>query len=187
MQVIQPFQYLIATTELNNVNLSDFNKFAKSIYNQNPSVVKSNAGGYQSANLLDLPEMKELSERLTKSIRAYVGYFQFKQKPKMTNLWLSINNTKDYNVLHDHPQSKISGVFYTNAPPDSGDLIFSNPVETEHFFNNEELNEFNLYNCGKYAVKPKDGMIVIFPSFLKHEVGPNLTKNRRISFSFNFA
>ena len=144
MRLIQPFQYIVGITSLEDVDCDQFNKFAKEIFEKNPSVISSNSGGYQSPDLLSIPQIQELSERLQKAIRSYTGYFQFKNKLKMTNLWLNVNSTKDSNVLHDHPQCKLSGVFYTNAPENCGDL-----------------------------------------TFLKHEVGPNLNKNKRISFSFN--
>ena len=185
MRLIQPFQYIVGITSLEDVDCDQFNKFAKEIFEKNPSVISSNSGGYQSPDLLSIPQIQELSERLQKAIRSYTGYFQFKNKLKMTNLWLNVNSTKDSNVLHDHPQCKLSGVFYTNAPENCGDLIFSNPSETQHFFKDEDLIEFNDFNCGKHTVTPANKMVVIFPSYLKHEVGPNLNKNKRISFSFN--
>ena len=79
----------------------------------------------------------------------------------------------------------MSGIFYSNASENCGDLIFSNPVEIEHFINSSELNEYNSYNCSKYKIIPQNNMLVIFPSFLKHEVTINTSKNKKIFFSFN--
>ena len=53
MKIIQPFQYLIAVTTINNIDTSNLNKFAKKIFNEEPSVVGNNSGGYQSSNLLE--------------------------------------------------------------------------------------------------------------------------------------
>ena len=185
MRLIQPFQYIVGVTSLEDVDCDQFNKFAKEIFEKNPSVISSNSGGYQSPDLLSIPQIQELSERLQKAIRSYTGYFQFKNKLKMTNLWLNVNSTKDSNVLHDHPQCKLSGVFYTNAPENCGDLIFSNPAEIQHFINSSEVNKYNSYNCSKYKITPEDNMLVIFPSFLKREVAINTSSSKRISFSFS--
>ena len=98
---------------------------------------------------------------------------------------LNVNDIKDSNVLHDSPFCKLSGVFYSNAPKNCGDLIFSNPAEIQHFINSSEVNKYNSYNCSKYKITPEDNMLVIFPSFLKREVAINTSSSKRISFSFS--
>lgn len=185
MKIIQPFQYLIATTTINNIDTNSLNKFAKKIFNEEPSIVANNSGGYQSSNLLGREELKDLSEKIQTAIRPYTGYFTFKNNLKLCNMWLNINDIKDSNTLHDNPFTKLSGIFYSNASENCGDLIFSNPVEVEHFINSSELNEYNSYNCSKYKIIPQNNMLVIFPSFLKHEVTINTSKNKKIFFSFN--
>ena len=69
MKIIQPFQYLIATTTINNIDTSSLNKFAKKIFNEEPSIVANNSGGYQSSNLLGREEVKDLSEKIQTAIR----------------------------------------------------------------------------------------------------------------------
>ena len=185
MKIIQPFQYLIEVTTINNIDTSNLNKFSKKIFNEEPSVVGNNSGGYQSSNLLERKEIKDLSEKIQTAIRPYTGYFTFKNSLKLCNIWLNVNDIKDSNVLHDSPFCKLSGVFYSNAPKNCGDLIFSNPAEIQHFINSSEVNKYNSYNCSKYKITPEDNMLVIFPSFLKREVAINTSSSKRISFSFS--
>jgi len=44
----------------------------------------------------------------------------------------------------------------------------------------------NLYNTHKQVFLVKEGDLIIFPSYLKHYVEPNLNKKERISISFNY-
>jgi len=185
MKIIQQFQYLIATTTINNIDTSSLNKFAKKIFNEEPSIVANNSGGYQSSNLLGREEVKDLSEKIQTAIRPYTGYFTFKNNLKLCNMWLNVNDIKDSNTLHDNPFTKLSGVFYSHAPENCGNLLFSNPVEIQHFINSNEINKYNSYNSSKYQIIPQNNMVVVFPSFLKHEVAINTSKSKRISFSFS--
>ena len=100
-------------------------------------------------------------------------------------MWLNVNDIKDSNILHDNPFTKLSGIFYSNAPENCGNLFFSNPVEIQHFISSGEINKYNSYNCSKYQITPQNNMLIIFPSFLKHEVAINRSKNKTIFFSFN--
>ena len=36
-----------------------------------------------------------------------------------------------------------------------------------------------------YYIEPKEGRLVIFPSWMSHQVTPNFTNEDRISYSFN--
>ena len=45
MRLLQPFQYLIGITSLEDVDCDQFNRFAKDIFEQNPSIARSYSGG----------------------------------------------------------------------------------------------------------------------------------------------
>ena len=49
-----------------------------------------------------------------------------------------------------------------------------------------EVNSFNEYNSGVWKYSPKENLCLLFPSYLKHYVEPNLNKKDRISISFNY-
>ena len=49
----------------------------------------------------------------------------------------------------------------------------------------DSSNDLTGSNAGCISVVPKEGKIILFPSFLDHLVEPNLTHEPRISISFN--
>ena len=61
-------------------------------------------------------------------------------------------------------------MYYINVPENSGNIIF-------------RKNDGNKYE--KWFVKPKDGMMILFPSKLEHCVEKNKSCDTRISLSFN--
>ena len=52
-------------------------------------------------------------------------------------------------------------------------------------FSNEDIEKYNEFNSSVYRVEPSANDLLIFPSWLKHRVSPNLTKKNRICISFN--
>ena len=147
----------------------------------------SNRGGWQS-NQVDIHECKSdtLKEVIISSLT--------KLEPISQNVsvivggWKNINGPGDFNCVHNHPRSHLSGVLWIKAPKDSGNIVFTSP----HLFNRyQELDsytdEFKLNsNCYMtYYFPPKEVRLLIFPSDLEHEVKENKSDEDRISYSFN--
>jgi len=109
------------------------------------------------------------------------------REPMLGNMWANINPPGGYNAPHIHPNSLFSGVYYIKAPEDSGNLVCNEPRA------GAQLN-MPVRKPGKppkelwreVHLKPKEGRIIIFPFYLWHNVEPNLSKDIRISVSFNF-
>jgi len=101
------------------------------------------------------------------------------------SLWININEHKDYNLIHDHFFSKISGVFYVKAPKKCGNIVFSNNSNMRYYIKNESINTYNNYNSSICSFPALENTLYLFPSWLKHYVEPNLSNESRISISFN--
>jgi|TARA_R100001530_G_scaffold127717_2_gene97028 uncharacterized protein (TIGR02466 family) len=106
------------------------------------------------------------------------------QKVKLAAMWLNINRKGNSNTVHDHPESVLSGVFYIKVPKDSGDLVFTNDALLRFF--PLRVNNYNSNNSQVWKFIPQEGMLYLFPSWLKHEVTPNNSNKERISIAFNF-
>ena len=52
-----------------------------------------------------------------------------KVTPRVINCWGIVNDKYASNVVHNHPHSILSGVYYVQAPENSGDLFFRDPRE----------------------------------------------------------
>ena len=82
--------------------------------------------------------------------------------------WFNIAEQGEKTGVHDHAKlASVSGVVYIKSEPLAGDLFFRKEGRTD------------------LCIKPEDGKMVLFPSYLKHGVHVNQSKQRRISLSFN--
>jgi hypothetical protein len=141
---------------------------------QNPSVKKSNKGGYQSES--NIHYLKEFFP-LVKIINNL--FFGFIEDPniKLTELWFNINPPGTFNRIHDHgpfitkTTLELSGAIYLKTPPNSGDIIFYNPLNSNDF----------------HSFFPSLNRYFLFPRWLKHSVDVNLSQEDRISIAFNFS
>ena len=106
----------------------------------------------------------------------------------VASAWININSPGAYNVKHSHPESQLSGVMWIKSPKDGGVIEFENPNSHEAFTEmnayTEEFKEKNFV-YPVYWFTPTEGRIVVFPSYLQHEVRENKSNEDRISISFN--
>jgi len=168
----------------------DFEKIKKrclDIRQNMSSRMLSNFGGWQSENikLADYEEFHELAEMIDKHLNDVCDEIRELSpdfNAKMDNLWININGPNDYNTRHTHPGGVLSGTIYIDVDEYSGDLVFSNPSLIHHY----PLSASKFFDRAvKY--KPKVGLMVIFPSWIEHEVRASPGSNQdRISISFNF-
>ena len=153
----------------------------------NPSVVVSNDGGYQSQILTGahLP-LNELFKDIDYTCNAYCQRLGMKMPTKIDNLWININPPGSYNIAHRHPLSLISGVFYLSVPKGSGGIVFTNPIDKfDMFFGKNVVDNYTPYNTVDYEYNPIANELILFPSFLTHRVMTNNSDSDRISLAFN--
>ena len=102
--------------------------------------------------------------------------------------WVNINSPGSLNLQHSHPGCDLSGVLWIKCPDKSGDIFFHSPSCFETFqeiesYTEDFKNNNNYYHS--YYFPPIEGRMLIFPSHLEHDVRENLSKEDRISVSFN--
>ena len=103
------------------------------------------------------------------------------------NMWANINEHRDFNKAHLHPNSDWSFAYYVKVTEDSGGIVFCDPrVRRVMKVQDDILIDYsNGSQHTIYTVNPLNGKLVIFPSYLEHYVEPNLTQETRISISGN--
>lgn len=149
--------------------------------------------GYTSyASLNDLPKrdpaFAELAKLLTRHASGFAEdcAFDLSRKPRLDNLWVNLLEGGQHSG-HIHPHSIISGTFYVEAPKGSGAIRFEDPrlammmaAPTRQKDAPEELKPF-------VSVEPRPGLLLLWESWLRHEVLPGRGRSERLSVSFNFA
>jgi uncharacterized protein (TIGR02466 family) len=105
---------------------------------------------------------------------------------EMSSLWININSANSYHGLHMHPLSVVSGTFYLQVPKDSGSIKFEDPRSGLYMAAPPPKPKTKIENQRHIEVKSKAGEVVLFESWLRHEVTQNLSSEDRVSVSFNY-
>jgi uncharacterized protein (TIGR02466 family) len=148
--------------------------------------------GYTSyASLNDLPRrdpaFEDLKRVLTKHAAAFAKELAWDVKPKLNSLWANLLKGGGHHSAHIHPHSILSGTLYVEVPKGSGAIRFEDPrlpmmmaapVRAEDA--PEPLRQF-------VDIGPEPGLLLLWESWLRHEVRPHGGKGDRLSISFNFA
>ena len=106
--------------------------------------------------------------------------------------WPNINRFGDYHDTHNHPWSYLSGTYYIKMPKIQEILQTRKDVRPGQitFYDSRQGTNMTAikndpYVDPEFTVLPEPGMILLWPSFVNHFVHPNLSKETRISISFN--
>lgn len=106
--------------------------------------------------------------------------------------WPNVNRFGDYHNLHNHPHSWLSGTYYVRVPEgteaDEG-RSDRNPNAISFFDPRPQANMLAIRGDPQvdpeHRLVPAAGEVLIWPAFLHHLVHVNLSREARISVSFN--
>lgn len=145
----------------------------------------TNVGGWQSddIDLFDYKEFMPLHNFIDNKLQQIISELQSTVCLRIDNAWININGRGNSNMRHTHQNAAFAGVFYVNVDDKSGDIKFysENKTMLEHGF--RPMGSPLFWNSVMY--KPKNGMLLIFPSWIPHDVSENKSKINRVSISFN--
>jgi uncharacterized protein (TIGR02466 family) len=152
-----------------------------------PGRVASNVLGWHSqGNLFELAAVQPFKGVVDGAISQVAQEMGYGQVPiRAANCWANINPKYASNKIHDHANCLFSGVYYVQTPPDCGSLMFYDPRDARTFYKPLVPN-FTMYTADAVAHAAETGLLLIFPSWLRHGVEPNLSDKERISISFNY-
>ena len=151
------------------------------------------AGGYTSYNSVSRlhrlsPTFAELERRLERHVAVLVRAlgFDLRRRPlAMTDCWVNIMPRRVAHGLHLHPLSTLSGTYFVSTPPGSPGLKFEDP-RLERFMAAPPRSRRG--SQAPWVVIPAEaGSVVMFESWLRHEVAANPVAAERISISFNYS
>ena len=171
-----------------NINEKMYEFIKSNQKKDNIGISKSNVKGWHSKDF-------DLNEKIPQSFISFIlpaieqvmvdmNWDKQKQIAKINNMWAIINTGGSANLRHQHGNSTISGAYYVRAPRDSGDIIFYDPRPAPVYSHPNVVNP-NILNAQVNGITPKEGALVLFPSYLDHSVNENQSKEERIVISFN--
>ena len=142
--------------------------------------------GYTSyASLNDLPKRDPAFAELTKLLRRHAAAFardagfELQRTPRLDSLWVNLLKTGGQHSGHIHPHSFISGTLYVEVPKSSGAIRFEDPRLPLMMSAPARSDTF-------VSVEPYAGLLLMWESWLRHEVLSGTGKGERLSISFNF-
>lgn len=155
---------------------------------------KNYEGGYTSYGSMDrLHEFSTSFDDLRKQIDHHVRKFatglELDISPKalqMTSCWVNVMPAGVTHSMHLHPLSVISGTYYVQTPPGSGALKFEDPRMDSFMATPPRKTKARIENQRHVSLQPKAGELILFESWLRHEVPAHKGKTPRISVSFNY-
>ncbi len=143
--------------------------------------------GYTSyASLNDLPRrdpaFADLARILTRHATEFAraSSFDLARKPKLDSLWVNLLKSGGQHSGHIHPHSIISGTLYVEVPDGSGAIRFEDPRLPLMMSAPQRPDTF-------ITVEPRPGLLLMWESWLRHEVLAGTGRGERLSISFNFA
>lgn len=151
--------------------------------------------GYTSyASLNDLPWRFPIFKDLVKVLDAHVAAFakelQFDlggKKIKLDSLWINILPQGGVHTGHIHPHSVISGTTYVTMPKGASAIKFEDPRLPMMMAAPPRKAKARDENRTFVYVSPNAGDVLLWESWLRHEVPVNMADDDRISISFNYS
>ena len=151
---------------------------------------KSNYGGWHS------PFFDQKNDNASKKFDVIIQNFLKKiftdemgwkynpDKAKIISMWSIINKKGSFNIQHNHPNAYLSASYYVKVPKNSGNIKFFDPKEQKNI-RYPKIKNYTDISAVIAEITPEEGDLLIFPSYLYHSVGENLSENDRIIVSFN--
>ncbi len=146
--------------------------------------------GYTSyASLDDLPqrapEFADLVTRIDRHVRRFARELQFERtKLVLDSLWLNVMEPGAVHGGHIHPHSAISGTYYVALPRQASAIRFEDPRLS--LMMAAPVKRASARDKPFVTIVPKPGTLLLWESWLRHDVPQNAAKGRRISVSFNY-
>ena len=150
--------------------------------------------GYTSyASLDDLSRRDPVFGDLANLLASHAAHFarsagfDLKRKPRLDSLWGNLLKSGGHHSGHIHPHSIISGTLYVEVPKGSGAIRFEDPRLPLMMAAPARASEAADQLRPFVTVEPRAGLLLMWESWLRHEVLPGAGKGERLSISFNFA
>jgi uncharacterized protein (TIGR02466 family) len=150
--------------------------------------------GYTSyASLNDLPwrfpEFADLKDYLDKHVAAFARALDFDLGARqlvLDDIWINILPPGGVHTSHIHPHSAVSGTYYVAIPKGASAIKFEDPRLGLMMAAPPRRKTARADNRSFVYLKPEERTVILWESWLRHEVPINEAKDDRISISFNY-
>lgn len=151
-------------------------------------------GGYTSYGSMDKlhqfsSTFMDLEKKLNRHVKAYAKELEYDLEERelvMTDCWVNVMPEHTVHGWHIHPTSTISGTYYVKTPKGCSSIKFEDPRLAFMMAAPPRKADARVENQQFIEYPAEAGKVVLFESWLRHEVAANPVKSERISISFNY-
>jgi uncharacterized protein (TIGR02466 family) len=155
---------------------------------------KNYPGGYTSYNSASRmhelsPTFAQLQRGLDRHVASFAKSLEFDlagRELQLTDCWVNIMPRHVVHSLHLHPLATISGTYYVHTPRGSAGLKLEDPRLDRYMAAPPLKTKVSMNRQRWVGIPAQAGTLVLFESWLRHEVPPNPSAAPRISISFNY-
>lgn len=152
-------------------------------------------GGYTSyGSLAQLHRISStfaaLERAMAPHVRRFVRELAYDMRGRalvMTDCWVNVMPARTVHSLHLHPLSFISGTYYVQTPPGSPALKFEDPRLSKMMAVPPRQAKAAKAMRSFVEFPAEAGTLILFESWLRHEVPPGEIDGERVSISVNYA
>ena len=117
-------------------------------------------------------------------------YLQYKKRKYLiTTSWVTQTKLGGRSQIHKHRNSFWSGVYYYQDEYETGtaEICFNNPNEqlTDFYLDEDDIKQYVKSNSNAWVITPKPKLLLLFPSYLEHEILLHNINTNRCSLAFN--
>ena len=131
----------------------------------------------------------ELRDHLDKHVRAFARSLDYDTEDcplEMTDCWVNIMPRGCAHTLHLHPTATISGTYYVQTPKNASCIKFEDPRLASFMAAPPRKSGAGPRNQTFIEYAAEAGKVVLFESWLRHEVPVSRIDAERVSISFNY-
>jgi uncharacterized protein (TIGR02466 family) len=135
------------------------------------------------------PTFAALQRAVDRHVTRFVGSLELDlvgRELTMTDCWVNIMPRGTTHGLHLHPLATISGTYYVKTPRGCPGLKLEDPRLERMMAAPPRQAKAARENRPWVELPAAAGSLLLFESWLRHEVPANLTTGERISVSFNY-
>jgi uncharacterized protein (TIGR02466 family) len=136
-----------------------------------------------------IPAFKKLQRILDKHAAAFAKALHWdigKGKPVCDSLWVNVMPEGGHHTGHIHTNSVISGTYYVKVPQGAGPIIYEDPRLAMMMAAPPRQTKAPRELKTHVSETPAAGTVLLWESWLRHEVPLNRAEGDRISVSFNY-
>jgi uncharacterized protein (TIGR02466 family) len=135
------------------------------------------------------PTFESLRRKLDRHVAAFAAAADWDladRSLEMTDCWVNIMPRHAVHTWHLHPHSTLSGTYYAQVPKGAPGIKFEDPRLERFMAAPRRKARARRENRLWVTLPASRGGLVLFESWLRHEVAPNTVEAERISVSFNY-